>query len=68
MEFKVKTLKGCIGVGVLHKETVCKNMYQFLPDDSYINHGSYMVLSNGYKYSHSSLKENFQEVPKISLE
>lgn len=27
-----------------------------------------MLLSNGYKYSHTSVKENFQEVPRISLE
>ena len=67
MEFQVHKLVGCVGVGILHKPTVQKNLYQYLPDAKYINHGAYMLLSNGYKYSHSSLEDNFQEVPKISL-
>ena len=68
MEFLVKTLKTCVGVGIFHKPTISKNLYQYIPDAQYINHGSYMLLSNGFKYSHSSLRENFMEVNNISLE
>lgn len=53
MDFNIRTLKGCVGVGVLHKPTMVRNLFQFLPDQDYINHGSYMILSNGYQYSHS---------------
>lgn len=60
MEFMVRTLKGCVGIGVIHKPTIIKHMYQYLPDQDYINHGAYMLLSNGYQYSHTELAENFK--------
>lgn len=68
MEFEIRTLKGCIGVGVLHKPTITCHQYQYLPDSDYINHGSYMILSNGYQYSHCSQEQNFREYKGISLE
>ena len=60
MEFRVNSLKGCIGIGVLKKEIVTRNQYKFLTDDVDINHGGYMLLSNGYQYSHHSKRDNFK--------
>ena len=67
MEFNIKYLKGCVGVGALHKPTILKNRYQFIPDQDYISHGGYMLLTNGYQYSHSNPEENFQEYQGIVL-
>ena len=36
MEFNIKSLKGCIGVGVLHKPTILKNKYQLLTNPTFI--------------------------------
>lgn len=63
----VRTLKGCVGVGILHKPTILANNFQYLPDGDYINHGGYMILSNGYQYSHSNPIENFIDYEKIKL-
>ena len=56
-----------MGVGVLHKPTVVSNNFQYLPDGEYIKHGGYMILSNGYKYSHSEGSQNFVDYDKINL-
>ena len=68
IEFKVVSLKGCIGVGALRKDTILRNLYQFIPDQDYIGHGAYMLLSNGYQYSDSKLEENFVEYRGVCLE
>lgn len=55
-------------MGALNRNKVVENHYNFLPNPDYIKHGAYMILTNGYQYSHSELEENFVEYRGIVLE
>ena len=54
--FKVKKLKGWIGVGVCLQKIIVNANYKFNYTQTY--HGSYLISSNGYSWSHSQTQFN----------
>jgi len=49
----LKKIKACVGVGLFIREKLISNNFKYLPDDKYLNHGGYMLLSNNYLFSSS---------------
>lgn len=49
--FQAKSITNWIGFGVCLKNTLDKKGYKFDYND--LGHGSYMISSNGYAWSHS---------------
>lgn len=56
MAFKIKKLKGWIGVGICQQKTIVNANYKFNYTQTY--HGSYLISSNGYSWSHSQPQFN----------
>ena len=54
--FKVKKLKGWIGLGICLQKAIVNANYKFNYTQTY--HGSYLVSSNGYSWSHSQPEFN----------
>jgi len=51
--FRLKKIKSCVGVGVFVRDILVHNNFKYLPDDKYLNHGGFMLLSNNYLFSSS---------------
>ena len=56
MAFKIKKLKGWIGVGICMQKIIVNANYKFNYTQTY--HGSYLISSNGYSWSHSQTQFN----------
>ena len=54
--FQVKHISNWIGFGICLKNTLEKKAFKF--DYNNINHGGYLISSNGYSWSHSSKEDN----------
>ena len=52
----MKKLKGWIGVGICLQKIIVNANYKFNYTQTY--HGSYLISSNGYSWSHSQIQNN----------
>lgn len=61
--FKIKTLKNWIGLGVGIREKLKFLNFRFectylITSDNNLGHGSYLISSNGYSWSHTEQSNN----------
>ena len=54
--FRIKKIKGWVGVGICLKNAITKMGYKFNYTMNY--HGSYLISANGYCWSHSQPQMN----------
>lgn len=56
-----------MGVGVFIREILQKCEFRYLPDTDYLNHGSYMVMTNNMLYSSSRADQNGKSIKKFTF-
>ncbi len=66
ISFKITRLSHWIGIGICIRDKIAKVKYAFQCAflkilDEKIGHGSYLLSSNGFVWSHSELDENIKD-------